>query len=399
MPKRSSIGYCSNVHAGQSLETYWAQLKQHAVATRELLGYGESLPLGLWFSERTANELSRDASLLDRFGDWLREQRLAPYTMNGFPQGDFHGPIVKHAVYQPTWLEKSRVEYTRTLIELLHRLLPPGDVGTISTLPIAWGDPRLGHEGYQTAARHLWQLVDVLSTLEQDTGRRIVLCLEPEPGCVLGTSRDVIAFFRDYLDQDARPSNRSVEVRKRYLGVCHDICHASVMFEGQPEVIHAYEAAAIAIAKVQVSAAIEVTFPSSSDSIGSQEIMAELARFAEDRYLHQTSCRHPDGTISFHEDLKELVTSERMPLPEECWRIHFHVPIFAKSLGRIGSTQNDIYAWRDAMRFTEQLPHLEVETYAWNVLPEEFRPNELSQGIAQEVQWLRNMMKFDQTAA
>ena len=34
-------------------------------------------------------------------------------------------------------------------------------------------------------------------------------------------------------------------------------------------------------------------------------------------------------------------------------------------------------------------PHLEVETYAWGVLPPELRQPDLAAGIAQELAWLR----------
>ena len=33
-------------------------------------------------------------------------------------------------------------------------------------------------------------------------------------------------------------------------------------------------------------------------------------------------------------------------------------------------------------------PHFEVETYAWNVLPEPLQPTDLAIGIARELQWL-----------
>jgi hypothetical protein len=32
--------------------------------------------------------------------------------------------------------------------------------------------------------------------------------------------------------------------------------------------------------------------------------------------------------------------------------------------------------------------HFEVETYAWNVLPEELRVDDLAEGIAKEMQWV-----------
>jgi hypothetical protein len=77
--------------------------------------------------------------------------------MNGFPYGDFHEPVVKHKVYQPTWYEPARWKYTLQLAEILNQLLLPGVEGSISTLPIAWpskvGEP-LADDLLRSAAAH-----------------------------------------------------------------------------------------------------------------------------------------------------------------------------------------------------------------------------------------------------
>src|SRR5690606_34063727 len=90
-------------------------------------------------------------------------------------------------------------EYTLQLIDILHALLPAGETGTISTLPIEWGTPRPGDEALAVAGANLLRVAQRLSELEQETGRRISLCLEPEPGCVLQTSQDMVDFFEHFL--------------------------------------------------------------------------------------------------------------------------------------------------------------------------------------------------------
>ena len=86
------------------------------------------------------------------FGEWLAERSLVPYTMNGFPYGDFHEPVVKHKVYQPAWYEPARLHYTLQLAEILDQLLPPGIEGSISTLPIGW-PAKLGSPRRETTAQ------------------------------------------------------------------------------------------------------------------------------------------------------------------------------------------------------------------------------------------------------
>jgi len=157
--------------------------------------------IGLWLSANAAQELVSSGQVAE-FGDWLREIGLVPFTMNGFPYGDFHEPVVKHKVYQPTWYEQSRLDYTLQLAEILDQLLPPGVEGSISTLPIAWpaklGEP-LDDSLLQSAAENLRKAAKGLAEIEARTGRLIYICIEPEPGCALDTAEDIVAFFQDCL--------------------------------------------------------------------------------------------------------------------------------------------------------------------------------------------------------
>ncbi len=88
-------------------------------------------------AENAARQLQESSQARD-FGQWLNAHGLKAYTFNGFPQGDFHQPIVKHAVYEPTWLNPSRLDYSRQLANVLVELLEPGQSGSISTLPLGW---------------------------------------------------------------------------------------------------------------------------------------------------------------------------------------------------------------------------------------------------------------------
>ncbi|MFP6574517.1 MAG: hypothetical protein VB912_05145 [Pirellulaceae bacterium] len=134
------LGYCTNVHAGADLQTTRKNLQQHALGVKQIVSPDAPMGIGLWLSASAAAKLRQDEQF-DDFRDWLTESGLVPYTMNGFPFGDFHQEIVKHNVYQPTWSEAARQTYTADLINLLDRLLPAKQEATISTLPICWGTP------------------------------------------------------------------------------------------------------------------------------------------------------------------------------------------------------------------------------------------------------------------
>ena len=199
------IGYCTNVHAGTDLRSILQNLRQCALPVRQRLGLS-SLGVGLWFSESAASEMLAK-SALDSFRDELGELGLFPYTINGFPQQDFHQKVVKHRVYEPTWWEPRRLKYTQDLIQLLDSLLPRGVGGSISTLPIAWGGstPQTCPRDLELsgAAGNLVAIAEDLHRLYETTGRWIRIALEPEPGCVFTDHRAMRAYFERYLTPPA----------------------------------------------------------------------------------------------------------------------------------------------------------------------------------------------------
>ncbi|MAJ46922.1 MAG: hypothetical protein CBC35_06575 [Planctomycetes bacterium TMED75] len=364
--ERPLSGYCTNVHAGTTLEETIANLELHAVHVREELGE-PTLGIGLWIPEsvltqlQTRSEVHSLRSHLERLG-------LFVYTMNGFPQRNFHAQVVKHGVYQPDWCTPERLEYTCRLAEILVDLAPNHlPELSISTLPVGW---RSAITEIDPAIRRLTELAEFLAQLEERTGRLVHVDLEPEPGCWLDTARDVVRLFE-----------RLPESSRRHLRVCHDICHSAVMFEPQREAIETYRNAGIGIGKIQVSSCPEAKIGGSD-----QTTVEALKSFVEQRYLHQTVIRDESGVQHFHEDLDGVEFGSL----EGMLRVHFHVPLFAESLGPLGTTQREIGECLKALG--DEIPPLEVETYAWGVLPEPHRREELALGIARELHWLRTAL-------
>ncbi|WP_417747902.1 metabolite traffic protein EboE [Rosistilla oblonga] len=372
-------GYCTNVHAGTDIAQIRNNLDQVAVAVREKLG-ASSMGVGLWIPAEAASELAAPNASAE-FASWLADRHLIPFTINGFPYGNFHQPVVKHRVYLPAWWETARRDYTLQLVEILHQILPAGQSGSISTLPLGWGEPQPSGEQMQQAAANLKQVAERLAQIEQESGRRIVIAIEPEPGCAIDTTDDMIKFFDEYLP--------GANLR-RYLTVCHDICHAAVMCEDQSVVLRRYADAGIGIGKVQVSSAIEVPWHAMQPD-AQRAAIDQLAGFAEDRYLHQTMVVSKTGQQRLVEDLPELLASSD-PTQDHSWRIHFHVPIYLDRFGQLNATQPAVVECIGALSATKGLDfsgHMEAETYAWGVLPSELKVDNLADGIAEEMRWLQ----------
>ncbi|HUE74966.1 MAG TPA: metabolite traffic protein EboE [Pirellulaceae bacterium] len=386
-----ALGYCTNVHAGATLRQTRENLQKHAVIVKERYSPTRPMGIGLWLSAASAKELVETKQVAE-FRNWLAERGLVPYTMNGFPYGDFHEKVVKHRVYQPTWWDRERLAYTLQLVDILHEILPVGLEGSISTLPIAWGTPCPDLEQTQAAADQLRAAALHMHSLEERTGRLIHLCLEPEPGCVFTFADDAVHFFQWQL-----LNGPDADIIRRHIRICHDVCHAAVMFEDQEDVLRKYRDAGIEVGKIQVSAALRMdrdalkfrrTDPRDTTSVQDpvDEGLVELTRFMEDRYLHQTVVKN-DFDELFYEDLHLAINAQADAEFGE-WRVHFHVPIYLKEFGLLQSTQEQIEQCLIAAKEYTRCNHLEVETYAWGVLPPELQQSRLSFGIADELKWL-----------
>ncbi|MSR18264.1 MAG: hypothetical protein EXS00_03685 [Phycisphaerales bacterium] len=377
-----TLGYCTNVHGGATLDEMKCNLEKHAVAVRNLYSPSEILPIGLWLSSRALHALGEiDHGACD-LRDWLHSRGLSVFTLNGFPYGDFHQAVVKHAVYEPHWAQAGRLLFTTQLADVLVDLLPSDATeGSISTLPIGWKS-RFELDGSGSslgrAAMHLRQLVRHLANIEQRTGKCLHVDLEPEPGCVLQRSADVSQFFNSCLSQE----RGEPEVR-RYLRVCHDVCHAAVMFEEQADALAAYRDCGVRVGKVQVSSALTCT--------GAPRALRALRDFDEPKWLHQTCVLDGQGAVHFYEDLDRAFDHA----PDGVWRTHFHVPVHLESVGLLGTTQQQIHECFGALSPQDGVSHVEVETYAWGAMPMNHRPQSLAHGITDELLFTRSAMRAE----
>jgi hypothetical protein len=384
------LGYCTNVHAGTNLQQIKDNLDRYAVKIKSQVSPSEPMGVGLWLAASTVRQLS-DQNRVDELAAFLDSRGLLAYTFNGFPFNNFHAEVVKHRVYEPDWTDPSRFAYTLDLARILARLIPEDSDGSISTLPIGWPAQPRNEQGQisaadeyrlSAAARNLTSLVHQLARLELDTGRHIHIDLEPEPGCLLQTSSDVVEFFQNHLLGTA--DDRSV---LDYLRICHDTCHAAVMFESQKQVIESYRSAGIKVGKVQLSSAISIDW--SVDKSEIQRQFDAISRFDETRFLHQVNVIRKSGGNTLYEDLP--IALQNKPETYDRWRVHFHVPVHLDTLGELGTTQADIV---DLLNLQPQVDcqHFEIETYAWDVLPDSYRVDDLADGIAEEFRFAQGLI-------
>ncbi len=185
------LSYGSNVHPAESVDGIVEQLRHYGGGVRAALD-ADLLGVGLWLPAAVAHELAVDSDAVERVRRVLRLHRLEIVTVNAFPFGGFHDPVVKRAVYRPDWSVPARLDYTLDCARVLAMLLPDDAArGSISTLPLGWRNPWYADRD-TTAREHLDQLVDGLAKIDVEVGRSIRVGIEPEPGCVVEKVSDAV---------------------------------------------------------------------------------------------------------------------------------------------------------------------------------------------------------------
>jgi len=359
---RHPVTYCTNIHPGESWEEVLGNVRAFLPRVKRALCPDAPFPVGLRMPGLAASTLG-DAEA-DVFKTWLDEQGLYVATLNGFPYGTFHGRPVKEQVYLPDWRDQQRAAYTRRLADLLARWLPPGMDGSISTVPVAFGK-HLQTADFRLARSHFMEVLEHLAKLRQRTGALIRLSIEPEPGCYVETTAELVQLFEDL---NLPPALRA------HLACCYDCCHQALQFEDAEASLSLLRQNDIAIGHVQVSSALHLQGGA----------LQRLQRFDEPVYLHQTVRRTAEG-LCRHDDLPQALDACTGAPEAEACRVHFHLPVFVEELPECRTTQGFL---KTILPLFEPHIPLEVETYTWDVLPNELRALSLEESIVREIRWV-----------
>ena len=384
------LTYCTNIHAGQSWQDIRASLDEYVPAIKSTVAQSQPMGIGLRLSGEAA-AAARQPEALASFRDQLSVLGAYVFTINAFPFGPFHGVRVKEDVYLPDWRDRERVAFTANSAAVLAGILPDGIEGSISTVPGAFKPNGRSSEAVAAMARNLMMAVADLVDLKRRTGKHIALALEPEPCCFLETTDESIAFFEgallkpetlDMLGGITGVGRSEAEILlRRHLGICYDVCHGSVEYEDTVAALDRLLAAGIAIPKIQLSTAMRI--PAMTKGL-----INAVMRYDDGVYLHQSIVRSGEN-LSRHVDLPDAVTAFGKGQADGEWRIHCHVPVFLADLGEISSTRSDLVATLAALRQRTRSSHLEVETYTWDVLPDNVRTGSKSADIAREIAFCR----------
>lgn len=387
------LTYCMNVHPGESLDDVIESIRRYVLPIRESVSPSQPFGLGLRLSNEASIELE-NRKVLDKFKQLVAQHDLYVFTINGFPYGNFHGSVVKENAYKPDWQTRERVDYTIRLANILATLLPESVSGSISTVPCSFGAWIKDSEQKEKIVHNLIDVVSALSDIHEKTGRQITLALEPEPDCFLENTSESVRFFTEdihragerYLSEKTGYSrNRAAAIINRYLGICLDTCHLSLQFEDLTESMEKLAANGIKIVKVQLSAALKTNLNTNPE--------ITLRKYCDPEYLHQVKAFDSKGNIVSRGDLESLLNNSiDKRIKDREWRIHCHIPLYFKGTDDIGTTVDDLTDdFFQAIRISK-VNHIEIETYTFDVLPDEVKANDVVESVIREFEWMRKRL-------
>lgn len=393
------LTYCSNIHPAEEWKKTFLNLKQYALPLKASLSPFKPFGIGLRLSDLAAQELLAEGNL-GKFKEWLSDNQLYIFTINGFVYGNFHGQRIKEQAYAPDWSNEGRRNYSLNLVCILKALTPEGGENGFSTSPISykpWLNKEQRLKTFDTACFHIAHIVAEMVQIDEREGKLLHIDIEPEPDCSIATATETVQFFKEwlltkgttYLADFLKISPLKAEVyMRRHVRLCYDICHFAVEFEDHAHIFQELKKEEILIGKIQISAALK--FQASPNPLLRKDIHQSLIPLTESPYLHQVTTRDLQGRLSRYPDLAQVLP-EFDDMPSAEWRTHFHVPIFLETYHRLQSTQQDIIAVLDLVQQNKTTRYLEIETYTWEVLPSPLKLDLLS-SIQREYEWV--LQKF-----
>ena len=389
--KLGHLTYSTLVHPGDTWDEMWDSLTRYVPAVKRRFSPDKRFGVSLRLSGKSAETLTADPEERAKLKQFLADNDMYLFTVNAFPHGPFKGKPVKELVYEPDWRSDERANYTMMVADILAEVAPEGVAPSIQSPPCGFKPRVTGSDVVDAYTRQVLKTVAHLVKLEERTGRRVTLALEPEPSCFMELTSEVVDYFTRHLYADSAAATvakatglsakQAHDALRRHLGTVFDICHQAVEDENIADALKSLKDAGIPVFKLQAAAAVRIPEVT-------RDIVNALKAYDDPVYLHQT-IEHKDGKSRQFIDLPQAFAAfEQDPGPRE-WRIHFHVPVFLEDLGDFKTTRPAI---EEALRVHKADPvsdQVEIETYTWDVLPDHLKTGDITDYVVNELEWVK----------
>lgn len=388
------LTYSTLVHPADDWEQIWQSLNTYVPKVKERFAGNQRFGVSLRLSAKSAETLANSKAERDKLRKFLDDQNMYLYTVNAFVYGHFKGELVKEQVYEPDWRSEERTRYTMNVASVVADIAPKDVLPSIQTSPLGFKPRVTGPDVIDSYTTNVLRVAKHLVELEQKTGVTVTLGLEPEPYCFLETTDETVDYFTKHLyagrsvEKFAKmadlPIAEAIAALRRHVGIVYDICHLAVEYEDITQSLQKLVDAGVPIVKLQEAAALHIPEVT-------QAAVDTLKRYSKTIYLTQTIEKN-DGKLKKYLNVDDAIADwEKNPSRRE-WRTHIHVPVFLDDLGQFRTTR---FAIADALKFHKQKPlsrHLEVETYTWDMLPDNLKTGDIVEYVCRELDWVRGQL-------
>ena len=388
------LSYSTLVHPADDWEQIWTSLNTYLPKVKERFARNERFGVSLRLSAKSAETLAKNRAEREKLKKFLGDNDMYLYTVNAFPYGAFKGNVVKEQVYEPDWRSEERTQYTINVANVLADVAPREVLPSIQTAPLGFKPRVTGADVVTSYTDHVLRVAAHLVALEARTGVTVTLGLEPEPYCFLETTDETVEYFTKHLYTGASaeklaklaglPIAEAIAALRRHVGIVYDICHLAVEYEDITQSLQKLVDAGVPIVKLQEAAALHIPEVT-------QAVVDTLKRYSKTIYLTQTIEKR-DGKFTKYLNLEDAFAAwDKSPGPRE-WRTHIHVPVFLEDLGQFRTTR---FAIEDALKFHKRKPlsrQLEIETYTWDMLPDNLKTGDIVEYVCRELEWVRGQL-------
>ena len=387
------LTYSTLVHPGDTWDQMWHSLTTFVPRVKARVSPNKPFGISLRLSASSAQTLINSPEKREELKKFLQANDMYLYTVNAFVYGPFKNTVVKEAVYEPDWRTEQRAKYTENVAEILAEVGSPHVNPSIQSPPLGFKPRVTGDDVVQAYAANIRRMAAFLHRLRVRTGRTVTLALEPEPCCYLETTAETVQFFTKILRSNASlqalaselgvDTSEARAILKRHIGTVYDICHQAVEFEDIAASLQSLVDNDVPVFKLQEAAAIRIPTVT-------REAVQALKQYADSIYLTQTIEKR-DGKLTRFLNLQDAFAAyEKDPSGQREWRTHFHVPVFLEDLGAHFKTTR--FAIEEALAFHKRNPlsaQLEIETYTWDVLPDQLKTGDIVDYVVLELEWVQ----------
>lgn len=348
--KKYILTYCSNIFKTKKLRKLILNIKNYIKEFKNKKAH-----ISICFSKNLLNKFNQHTQKKNLF--FFNKNLIN--SINGFVYQDFHKKKIKEKIYLPDWTSKYRVLYTKKIILTVESINKYKNNISISTLPISYKNWIIEKQKSIIIYKTIINIIKVISKINNK--KSINLSIEPEPYCLLECYLDVIKFYDIWLKKIKNNF-------KKYICICYDICHFSVMFDKHEIVIKSLNKKNIKIGKIQISSALKIIKPKKTNYI--KQLILTLFKLKNSNFLHQCITKYKKNINTYNDInkiIKSLLNNKNLEI-----KIHCHIPIYKKKFKYLNTTYLETKKIIKYVKTACLTKNLEIESYTYHFFFKKF---------------------------